>query len=90
MPVSSQSNSVIIKPKIGDRVRALERDKVMSMIDDYGFLGNIRISTIMMDKLCGKELLVTNTSYGSTFLYNVIMVSPTNYWIPVEMVELCQ
>lgn len=90
MPVSSQSNSVIIKPKIGDRVRALDRDKVMSMIDDYGFLGNIRISTIMMDKLCGKELLVTNTSYGSTFLYNVIMVSPTNYWIPVEMVELCQ
>lgn len=90
MPVSSRSNSVTIKPKIGERVRALDRDKVMSMVDDSGCLGGIRISTTMMDELCGKELLVTNTSYSNIFMYDNIMVSPTNYWIPVEMVEPCQ
>lgn len=54
MPVSSRSNSVTIKPKIGERVRALDRDKVMSMIDDSGCLGGIHIYTTMMDQLCGK------------------------------------
>jgi hypothetical protein len=90
MPVSSRSNSVTIKPKIGDRVRVLDRDKVMSMVDESGYLGDIHISTIMMDNLCGKELSVINTSYGNMFVCDSIIVSPANYWIPVEMVELCQ